>query len=323
MKRRDFFVLLISVAWPFIALADARKMYVVGLFRAGSALPPERRAIFSDALRNLGWIEGKNIAFEDRSAENRIERLSEVAAELVRLKVDAIVTIGTLAAAATRRATSTIPIVMAPASDPADIGLVASLARPGGNVTGLSIMAPELAGKRLELLKEVFPSASRVAVLWNADSPSAALVYKETKASAKILGIEVQPLGVAGPGGFDAAFEVATRERAEALIVVEDPLTTDYRERIAGFAADHRLPAIYGQREFVEVGGLMVYGANFADVMQGAAKYVDKVLRGTDPRDLPIEQPTKFDLVINLKAARALGLTVPPSLLARADEVIE
>jgi putative ABC transport system substrate-binding protein len=322
VRRRDF-VLLLTAACPFIAQADEHKIYVVALFRAGSTLPLDRRALFTEALLNLGWIEGKNIAFEDRSGENQIERLSEVASELVRLKVDAIVAIGTLAAFAARRATSTIPIIMAPASDPADTGLVASLARPGGNVTGLSIMAPELAGKRLELLREGFPSASRVAVLWNADSPSATLVYKETQAAAKVLGIEAQPLAVAGPGGFDGAFEAATRERAEALIVVEDPLTTDYRERIAGFAAAHRLPAVYGQREFVEVGGLIVYGANLADVMRRAAKYVDKVLRGTNPRDLPIEQPTTFDLLINLKTAKALGLTIPPSLLARADQVIE
>jgi putative ABC transport system substrate-binding protein len=174
--RRDFVVLLTSAAWPFIAQADEHEMHVVGLFRAGSTLPLDRRAIFTEALLNFGWIEGKNIAFEDRSGENQVERLSEVASELVRLKVDAIVAIGTLAAFAARRATSTIPIIMAPASDPADTGLVASLARPGGNVAGLSIMAPELAGKRLELLREVVPSASRVAVLWNADSPSATLV---------------------------------------------------------------------------------------------------------------------------------------------------
>ena len=193
VRRRDFVVLLTSAACPFIAQADEYKIYVVGLFRAGSTLPLDRRAIFTEALLNLGWIEGKNMAFEDRFGENQIERLSEVASELVRLKVDAIVAIGTLAAFAARRATSTIPIIMAPASDPADTGLVASLARPGGNVTGLSIMAPELAGKRLELLREVVPSASRVPVSWNADTPSATLVYKKTQAASKVLGIEVQP----------------------------------------------------------------------------------------------------------------------------------
>jgi putative ABC transport system substrate-binding protein len=298
-------------------------VYVVGVFRAGATLPAERRTVFSEALRKLGWIEGKNIAFVDRFAENRIERLSEVAAGLARLKVDIIVVIGTQAAIAVRQATSTIPIVMASGSDPMEVGLVASLARPGGNVTGLSTMAPEVAGKRLELLKEVFPGASRVAALWNTDTPSAAPVFKETKRAAKILGIEVQPLEVAGSGDFDGAFEAAVRERVDALITIEDPLTFDHRERIVRFAADRHLPAVYGQREFVEAGGLMAYGVNFVDLMRRGASYVDNVLRGTDPRDLPIEQPTKFDLVINLKTAKTLGLTVPPSLLARADEVIE
>jgi putative ABC transport system substrate-binding protein len=204
-----------------------------------------------------------------------------------------------------------------------EVGLVASLARPGGNVTGLSIMAPEVAGKRLELLKEIFPGASRVAVLWNTDTPSAALVFKETKRAAKILGIEVQPLEVAGSSSFDGAFEAAVRERVDALIAIEDPLTFDHRERIVRFATDRRLPAVYGRREFVEAGGLMAYGVNFVDLMRRGASYVDKVLRGTDPRDLPIEQPTKFDLLINLKTAKALGLIVPPTLLARADDVIE
>jgi putative tryptophan/tyrosine transport system substrate-binding protein len=325
MKRRDFIAVLgaTAIARPLLVRAESHRAYVVGVFRAGATLPAERRAVFSEALRKLGWIEGKNIAFVDRFAENRIERLSEVAAELVRLKVDIIVVIGTQAAIAVRRATSTIPIVMAPGSDPVEVGLVASLARPGGNVTGLSIMAPEVGGKRLELLKEVFPGASRVAVLWNTDTPSSALVFKETKRAAKILGIEVQPLEVAGSGGLDGAFEAAVREHVDALIAVEDPLTFDRRERIVGFAADRRLPAVYGQREFVEAGGLMAYGVNFVDLMRRAASYVDKILRGTDTRDLPIEQPTKFDLVINLKTAKALGVTVPPSLLARADEVIE
>jgi putative tryptophan/tyrosine transport system substrate-binding protein len=325
MRRRDFIALLgaTAIGRPLLVRAESDRVYVVGVFRAGASLPAERRAVFSEALRKLGWIEGKNIAFVDRFAENRIERLSEVATELVRLKVDIIVVIGTLALVAARRATATIPIVMAPGNDPVEVGLVASLARPGGNITGLSVMSPELSGKRLELLKEVFPSASRVAVLWNADSPSAALVFKETKLAAKILGIEVQPLEVAGPGGFDGAFETAVRERVDALIAVEDPLTFDHRERLVGFAADRRLPAVYGQREFVEAGGLMAYGVNFVDLMRRAASYVDKVLRGTDPRGLPIERPTKFELVINLKTAKVLDLAISSSLLARADEVIE
>src|SRR5215472_11415459 len=222
MRRRDFIAVVgaIAIARPPSVRAESRRVYVVSVFRAGATLPAERRAVFSEALRNLGWIEGKNIAFVDRFAENRIERLSEVAAELVRLKVDIIVVIGTQAAIAVRRATSSIPIVMAPGSDPVEVGLVASLARPGGNVTGLSIMAPEVGGKRLELLKEIFPGASRVAVLWNADTPSSALVFKEIKRAATILGIEVQPLEVAGSSGFDGAFEAAVRERVDALIAI-------------------------------------------------------------------------------------------------------
>jgi putative ABC transport system substrate-binding protein len=238
----------------------------------------EATAAFIDALRELGWVEGKNIAFERRYAENRLERLAEFAAELVHLNVDVIVAEGTLAPLAAKRATSTIPLVMTVAGDPLGSGLVESLARPGGNVTGMSLMAPDLGGK---------------------------------------------PLEVRGPDDFEGAFETARRQHSDALITVEDPLTGANRERIAHFTAVDRLPSLHGYREDVLAGGLISYGANFIELFRRAAGYVDKVLKGVKPADLPVQQPTKFELVINLKTAKAFGLQVPPSLLARADEVIE
>jgi len=274
-------------------------------------------------LAELGWIEGKNLVVERRYAENRLERLPELAAELVRLNVEVIVATGTLGPLAAKRATSTIPIVMTAAGDPLGSGLVASLARPGGNVTGISLMAPDLGGKRLELLKELLPRLARVAVLWNAANPYAAIVFKETQAAGRTLGIEVQSLEVRGPDDFDGAFDTARKQRPDALITVEDPLTFSHQKRIADFATGQQLPSLYGFREFVVAGGLMSYGANVADLFRRAASYVDKILKGAKPADLPVQQPTTFELVINVKTARALGLEIPPTLLARADEVIE
>ena len=274
-------------------------------------------------MRALGWIEGKNIVFERRYAENHLERLPELAADLVRLKVDVIVAAGTLAPLAAKQATATIPIVMTTAGDPLGSGLVASLARPGGNVTGMSLMVPDLGAKRLELLKELLPRLSRVAVLWNAANPYSALVYKETQAGGRTLGIDVQSLDVRGPDDFDGAFEAARRLRLDALITVEDPLTASYRKDIADFAAGQQLPSLHGIREFVAAGGLISYGANLADLSRRAAYYVDKIFKGAKPADLPVQQPTKFEMVINAQTARMLGLTVQPTLLARADEVIE
>jgi putative ABC transport system substrate-binding protein len=242
---------------------------------------------------------------------------------LVRHNVDIITAMGTLAPLAAKRATSTIPIVMTTAGDPLGSGLVTSLARPGGNVTGLSLMAPDLGGKRLELLKEVLPGVFRVGILWNAANPYSALVFKETESAARLLGIEIQSIEVRSPDDFDGALAASTRLLVGALITVEDPLTVGHRKRIADFAASNRLPAIYGLREFVDAGGLMAYGAHLADLQRRAAGYVDKIIKGAKPADLPVEQPTKFELVINLKTAKALGLEVPPTLLARADEVIE
>jgi len=310
--------------WPLSARAQVgERQYTIGIFSAGSAYSAGIRSPFFEALQELGWVEGKNVAFEHRYAENRLERLPELAADLVRHKVDVIAASETLAPLAAKRATATIPIVMTAAGDPLGSGLVASLARPGGNVTGMSLMASDLGAKRLELLKEVLPRLSRVAVLWNADNPYSVLVFKETQTGGRALGIEVRSLEVRGPGDFDSAFEAARGLHPDGLITVEDPLTTDYRTRIAEFTGRQQLPSLHGIREFVAAGGLMSYGPNIADLFRRAAYYVDKILRGAKPADLPVQQPTKFEMVINVKTAKALGLDLPPSLIARADEVIE
>ena len=325
IRRREFITLLAgaTAAWPIAARAQqAGNKHTVGILSAGvenAAL----NMVLVDALRELGWVEGKNIAFEHRYAENRLERLPGLAADLVRLKVDVFAAAGTLAPLAAKQASSTIPIVMTAAGDSLGSGLVASLARPGGNVTGMSLMAPDLGGKRLELLKEVLPRLARVAVLWNAANPYSALVFKQTQDGGRTLGIEVQSLDVRGPDDFDGTFEAARRLRPDALITVEDPLTGSHRKRIADFVVGQQLPSLHGIREFVAAGGLISYGANITDLSRRAAYYVDKIFKGAKPADLPIQQPTKFDLVINLKAAKTLGLDVPPALLARADEVIE
>jgi putative tryptophan/tyrosine transport system substrate-binding protein len=329
VKRREFIGLVgIAAVLPFAARAQQLgKRYTIGLLNAGIA-PQSAQAVafwsaLFDALREFGWVEGKNVVFERRHAENRVERLPVLAAELVRLHVDVIVGVGTLAPLAAMRATSTIPIVMTAAGDPVGSGLVASLARPGGNVTGMSLMAPDLGGKRLELLKEILPRLARVAVLWNASNPYPALVFKETQTAGRALGIEVQSLEVRSPDDLEAAFEAVRRQHPDSLISVEDPFTASYRKRIADFAVAAHLPLLCGLREDVEVGGLLSYGALITELVRRAAGYVDKILRGAKPADLPVQQPSKFELTVNLKTAKALGLTIPPSLLARADEVIE
>jgi putative ABC transport system substrate-binding protein len=323
--RRDLITLLAgaAVAWPLSARPQqAGSGYTVGIFSAGDDNAGLSSVLF-DALRELGWAEGKNVRFERRYAENRLERLPELAGDLVRVKVDVIAAAGTLAPLAAKRATSTIPIVMTAAGDPLGSGLVASLARPGGNVTGLSLMVPDLGGKRLELLGEVLPQLARVAVLWNAANPYSALVFKETEAAGRTLGIEIQSLEVRTPDDFDGAFDATRRQRPDALITVEDPLTVNHRKRIADFAVVQQLPSLHGVREFAAAGGLISYGASLADLYRRAAGYVDKILRGAKPADLPVQQPTKFEFVINLKTAKALGLDIPATVLARADEVIE
>jgi ABC-type uncharacterized transport system substrate-binding protein len=327
IRRRDFISMLggVAAASPIVAFADSGKIARIGYLSPDSPSPAATTLFdaFCDGLRELGWIKGKNVTIELRYGENRLERLPEVAAELVRINVDVIVGRGTLGPLAAKRATSTIPIVMAASGDPLGSGLVANLARPGGNVTGMSLMAPDLGGKRLELLKELLPGLARVAVLWNAANPYPAIVFKETQAAGQTLAIEVQSLEVRTPDDFDGVFEVARKQRPDALITVEDPLTFNYQKRIADFALVNQLPSLYGVREFVVAGGLLSYGANVADLYRRAASYVDKILKGAKPSDLPVQQPTKFELVINLQTAKTLGLTVPPMLLARADEVIE
>ena len=323
IRRRELIVALGgAAAWPLAARAQqARKIHTIGYL--SPAVPSLYPAYFFDALSELGWVEGQNIAFERRFAENRLERLPELAGELVRLNVEVIVASGTLGPLAAKRASSTIPIVMTGAGDPLGSGLIASLAHPGGNVTGLSLMVPDIAGKRLQLLKEILPRLVRVAVLWNAANPYPAIVFKETQAAGRTLGIEVQSLEVRSPDDFDGVFEEARRQHPDALIEVEDPLTYSLRKRTIEFAAAERLPSLHGNGEVVEAGGFVSYGASIPDLYRRAAGYVDKILKGAKPADLPVQQPTKFELVINLKTAKALGLRLPDTLLAIADKVID
>jgi putative ABC transport system substrate-binding protein len=275
-------------------------------------------------LRELGWVDGKNIVIEYRWAEGRADRLPDLAAELVRLKVDVIFAANTSVALAAKNATGTIPIVMATGGDPVGLGLVASLARPGGNVTGLSFsVGMETVGKGLELLKETVPKVRRVAVLSNPANPSHALAIKNVSDAARAVRMQLQLLEARGPNEFDNAFAAMARERAEALLVVLDPFFGIHRAQLRDLAAKNRLPAMYGSREYPEAGGLMSYGADFRHNFRRSATYVDKILKGAKPADLPIEQPTRFELVINMKTAKALGLTIPQSLLLRADQVIE
>ncbi len=306
--------------------ADAQppgKIPRIGLLRAGTPPDPYVEA-FREGLRELGYAEGQSIAIEYRWAEGKLERLPDLAAELVRLKVDVIVTATTSGVQAARRATSTIPIVMAAVGDPVVTGLVASLARPGGNITGLSLLSPELSGKRLELLREAVPKLSPVAVLWNSANPAMILSFRETQTAAQVLGVSLQSWEVQGdPQDFERAFSMISKERPHALVVVLDPFTILHRSRIVELAAKHRLPAMYDVRAFVEAGGLMSYGPSVPDMYRRAATYVDKILKGAKPAELPVEQPTRFELVINLKTAKALGLTIPQSVLIRADQVIQ
>jgi putative tryptophan/tyrosine transport system substrate-binding protein len=278
---------------------------------------------FRQGLRDLGYIEGKNIVIEYRYAEGKLDRLPDLAAELVHLKMNIILTGATDGVQAAQKASKTIPIVFAAVSDPVGSGLVSSLARPGGNVTGLTQIAPDLGGKRLELLKEAFAKVSRVAFLWNPGTGGGE-VFREAEGAAKALGLKLQSLEVRGQDDFDSAFEAAKREHADALAVTSpNPIFLNQRVRIAEFAAKSRLPAMYYSSEFVEDGGLMSYAPNYADLFRRAATYVDKILKGRKPADLPVEQPTKFEFIINLKAAKQIGLTIPPNVLARADRVIK
>ena len=275
-------------------------------------------------LQQLGWVEGRNIVIEYRWAEGKVERLPGLAAELVQLKVDVIFAGTTSATLAAKKSTDTIPVVMATGGDPVRLGLVASLARPGGNVTGLAYsVGSETFGKQLELLKEVVPKVRRVAILSNGANPAQGLATEEVTERARSLGLQLQVLEARGPEDFDAAFAAMTKERVGALLVVADAFFGFHRQRLASLAATHRLPAIYGLTEHAEAGGLMSYSADVVESFRRAAAYVDKILKGARPSDLPVEQPTKFELIINKNAARALGLTIPPSLLLRADRIIQ
>ena len=278
---------------------------------------------FRQGLRELGYVEEKNIIIEYRYAEGKLDRLPALAAELVRLKVDVIVTGGSPVTRSAREATVTIPIVMTQDDDPVGSGFVASLARPGGNITGLATLAPEISGKRLELLKETVPRLFRVAVFGTSTRPGTAQQLRETELAAAALGVQLQYLDVLSPTDIETAFRAATKGRADALLVLTSPVLISHRKQIADLAVKNRLPAIYYRREYVEDGGLMTYGVNITDLDRRAATYVDKILKGRNPADLPVEQPMKFEFIINLKAAKQIGLTIPPNVLVGADKVIK
>jgi putative tryptophan/tyrosine transport system substrate-binding protein len=325
VKRREFISLLGGAAtWPLAARAQqAGKLPTIGFLASTTpAAQSQLTAAFVQRLRELGWIEGQTVTIEYRWAEGRSERFAEFAAEFVRLKVDVILTHNTPPVLAAKQATSVIPIVFATAADPVDTGVVASLARPGGNVTGLSSQTPDVAGKRIELLREVVPGLRRFAILANPDNSYVALELHEAQAAARMLGLEVDLFEIRRAENIAPAFETV-KGRAEALYVMPDPVMFIHRLRINTLALGARLPTMHSLREYVEASGLISYGPSWSDQWRRAADYIDKILRGAKPADLPVQQPTKFDLIINLTTAQALGLTVPPTLLARADEVIE
>ncbi len=321
MRRREFIVFLWGsvIVRPFSAMAEqSGRLPRIGLLGEATSWEPLRQS-----LRNLGYVEGRTITLESREAEGRSERWPDLAAELVRLNVDIIVTWGTPATLAARKETGTIPIVMVGIGAPLQTGLISSLSRPGGNVTGLSQLGAELAPKRLELLKEILPNLSRVAFLWNPENPDQEFHWQEVRAGAHRLGLTVQSVEVRNRDELQGAFANLMRELPSALLMTADRVHQREVDRIIAFAAANRLPAIYQLHENVLRGGLISYGADFPELVRRAGVYIDKILKGAKPADLPVEQPTKFDLAVNLKTAKALGLTVPPSLLARADEVIE
>ena len=324
LRRREFMSLLggAAAAWPLAGRAQPKLPTIGFIVAASPGAERERIAAFSQRLRELGWIEGRNIATDFRSAEGQSERLSDLATELVRLKVDIIVAYATPAIIAAKEATSLIPIVFAAAGDPIGAGLVASLARPGGNVTGFSLQASDLSGKRVALLHEALPGLQRFAIMADGNTPLAALEVGEAEATARTLGLDVVKAEIRRAEDIASAF-AAFKSRVQALYVMASPLVTFNRIRINTFALAARLPTIYGTRENVEVGGLMSYGPNIMHLFRRSADIVDKILRGAKPSDIPVEQPTRFDFVVNLMTAKALELDIPAALLARADEVIE
>jgi putative ABC transport system substrate-binding protein len=327
MKGKITVLTLCAMLFAFCLPADAQqatKVPRIGWLTASSlSAMTARIEAFRQGLRELGYVEGKNIVIEWRSVEGKADRLPGLAAELVRLKVDVIVTAGPQATRAAKEATVTIPIAMSFDNDPVGNGFVASLARPGGNITGLSTLSPEISGKQLELLKEVVPRLSRVAVLGSSTTPGNAQSLKETELAAGALAVQLQYLDVRDPKDIETVFRAAGKGRADSVLVLAGSVVNSHRTQIAELAVKGRLPAIYFRSEFVEDGGLMSYATNITDLDRRAAIYVDRILKGTKPADLPIEQPIKFELVINLKAAKQIGLTIPPSVLARADKVIK
>jgi putative ABC transport system substrate-binding protein len=314
-----FFVANVSVAQAQQAGKIPRIGYLTGATRDGQAA---RIEAFRQGLRELGYVEGKNIVIEYRYAEGKLDRLPALAAELVRLKVDVIVTGGGVITRAAKEATVTIPIVMTNDSDPVASGFVASLARPGGNITGLSTFAPELSGKQLELLKETIPKLSRVAVFGTSNNPDNAQVLREVELAAGAFGVKLQYLEVREPKDIETVFRAASKGRADAALVLPSSIFNSHRTQVVELAVKSRLPAIYNHSQYVVDGGLMTYGASINDLDRRAATYVDKILKGRTPADLPVEQPMKFEFIVNLKAAKQIGLTVPPNVLVRADRVI-
>ncbi len=326
-KRRKLVIALGAgaLASPFASFAQQPgKVWRIGFLQSGvrppDGLPP---AALRHALAERGYAEGKNVMYDGRWAEGKVTRLPELAAELVQRRVDAIVVLGWPATHALRSATSTIPIVIAGGGDAVESGLVASLSRPGGNLTGMSDMAVELSAKRLELLKETFPKASRIAILWNQDDLGMTLRYRQIDRAARTLGVTVHALGVREPDDFGAAFSTMTRERPDALFLVADVLTNLNSKRVIEFAATHRIPAMYDSSLLVEAGGLMSYGPSNVDSLNRVAYFVDRILKGAKPADLPMEQPTRYYLLINMKTAKALNIKIPGSIMLRADKVIE
>jgi len=327
MPKKIFFLALCSVLFALGFSADAQQPTTIPrigfLITSSPSVIAPRMDAFRQGLRELGYVEGKNIVIERRHAEGKLDRLPTLAAELVRLNVDVIITSGPTATRPAKGATSTIPIVMTFDDDPVGSGFVASLARPGGNITGLSTLAPEISGKQLELLKEIVPRLNRVAVIGTSTRQGTAQSLKELELAAGAFAVKVQYLDIPNPQDIETAFRAAGKERADALLVLQSPVFNAQREQIADLALKNRLPATYPRREFVEDGGLMSYGASISDLDRRAATYVDKILKGTKPADLPVEQPTKFEFIVNLRAAKQIGLTIPPNVLARADKVIK
>ena len=328
MNKKIYWLALGAMLFALCMPAEAQqstKIPRIGYLSGSSpSTSPARRKAFLQGLRELGYVEGKNIVIEWRYAEEgKLDRLSEIAAELVRLKVDVIVTTGSSVTRAAKEATSTIPIVMTQDSDPVANGFVASLARPGGNITGLSTLSPEISGKRLELLKEIVPKLSRLAVLGTSTDPGNAQSLKEVELAAGAFKVQVQYLDVLDVRDIETAFRAAGKGRAEAVFALGGPVLASQQTQIADLAVKSRLPAIYWRSDFVEAGGLMSYGVSLPDLDRRAATYVDKILKGAKPADLPVEQPKKFEFIINLKAAKQNGLTIPPNVLARADKVIK